>query len=189
MLSAARTIQACKLKRTSKLEKKGKREKGERATKGQCWLRQSPVGSFLKDQQGYRQRQQQRRWRQRVANEIKGEQTSYGQTISNGPKGHWIRTTDKGRQGNATRDEGRRTRDDGQRTLFPWPLLKAISFGHAHPERLPASSLFSVFVRSVQDLPLGAEIDLCCHCSSCLPLPLSVSPSPSASLFVGLPAL
>lgn len=59
---------------------------------------------------------------------------------------------------------------DGQRTLFPWPLLKAISFGHAHPERLPASSLFSVFVRSVQDLPLGAEIDLCC-----LPLPLSLS--------------
>lgn len=92
---------------------------------------QSKSNGGLKDQRGYWQRR-------RRANEIKGEQTSYGQTISNGPKGHWIRTTAKGaerrtndgqetrdrRQG--TRNKGHGTRDKGHKMRCA--LLKAISF-------------------------------------------------------------
>lgn len=149
LLSAARTIQACKLKRTSKLEKKGKRKKGERATKGQCRLRQSPVGSFLKDQQGYRQRQQQRRWRQRVANEIKGEQTSYGQTISNGPK----RTLDKDNgQGTTGKcDKGRGTTDNAH--CSPGRCLKQFHLDTPIPNASP---------------PHPFSVSLCAQCKICL---------------------
>lgn len=129
LLNATRTVEACKLKRikikrNEREQKRKKKEDGERMANKRTM--QSKSNSGLKDQQGY--------WQQRRrANEIKGEQTSYGQTISNGPKGHWIRTTAKGAQRRTTMDKRQRTRNKGHGTRdkghkMRCALLKAISF-------------------------------------------------------------